>query len=218
MQINPIGQQQNTPFFKMVTTEMNFKLKDLAVEEDYKIWDNSTKTFLQRGMILTGTDGIQYPVENTKFMKAIDFTAKFPQKAKKNQYIRHIIIGNEEKRFGFNKTSNDFLNQLIGSVTNMGSSPLAVTYKLQKAGIGLATTYTMSIAPMNQTQAPQVPQFNMSIQQAPLVLTPVETNFLTAYKQQIPQQNWNVEDFVKAGTHNNVGIDARLREIYQRSF
>lgn len=106
-----------------------FKLKDLEVVEDFKLWQGwkqelseaeslaQYKVVLQfpiREGQLPGVDGTPRDVQTViKFMKRADFMVQYPKLGKRTQYIRNIIIGGIEYRYGFSKTSNDKLNAML---------------------------------------------------------------------------------------------------------
>lgn len=108
---------------------MVFKLKDLVVNEDFKLWIAYQTDFpdaeqtAQYGVVLQfpikegqlpGTDGQIRDVQTQiKYLKKTEFEKLYPKLGKRTQYIRTIIVAGVEYNYGFSKTSNDKLNAML---------------------------------------------------------------------------------------------------------
>lgn len=108
---------------------MIFKLKDLIVNDDFKLWKAYQTEFpdaeqtAQYGVVLQfpvkegqlpGTDGVSRDVQTQiKYLKKDEFEKCYPKLGKRTQYIRVIIVAGVEYNYGFSKTSNDKLNAML---------------------------------------------------------------------------------------------------------
>ena len=106
-----------------------FKLKDLEVVEDFKLWIAWKQELTEQEMLaqykvvlqfpvkegqLPGTDGTPRDVQTViKFMKRPDFLLQYPKLGKRTQYVRNVIIAGIDYRYGFTKTVNDKLNAML---------------------------------------------------------------------------------------------------------
>lgn len=145
-----------------------FKLKDLIVTEDFKLWvgwkqqltdEEMTK---QYGLVLKfpvkegqlpGVDGTPRDVQTViKFMKKQEFEAQYPKLGKNTQYTRTILISNVEYRYGFSKTSNDKLNAMLALKPGVVPDVLfKQTFDLNKTP---AQMYDITVAAAEEANAP----------------------------------------------------------------
>lgn len=205
-------EEMGTSFHKMEGNEMVFKLKDLECEEQYKIWDTETKTWYQGDDMLESKTGETIAVKQTKFIKTTVFQEYFPGKRKNTQFMRTIVIGGEDKKFGFKKTANDDLDKLIGTLKATKQDPLQVSFKLTKTGSGKETRYQVAVADSSEEV-----QVNLDTKESSQDnLSDKEMKLIDTYKKGIKKEDWNESDFIKVANSNNLGIaELRLKEIFK---
>ena len=166
---------------------MTFKLKDLNVVEDFKLWIGWKQQLTDEEMIaqygvvlqfpvkegqLQGKDSVPRDVQTViKFMKRAEFDVQYPKLGKKTQYTRNILIGDVEYRYGFSKTSNDKLNAMLAL------SPGTIPNVLFKQSFDLnkpaAQMYDITVATAEEANAPVTnPQPVQNVNQT----QPVPTN------------------------------------------
>jgi hypothetical protein len=121
---------------------IKFQLKDLTVNQDFTIW----KAWDKRNEVVKDNDGneMQFPIRDgqlvdaqgnvhefasLRLLKNKEFTELFPLLGRSFKYTRAIIYNGEEAMFGFSKTSNDKIVELIKTVQAMGGDPLQQTFE-----------------------------------------------------------------------------------------
>lgn len=118
--------------------EFLFQLANLEVREDFALWDNVSRVFLRQiyGVI---------HIDELKFMKADLFAQKYPSLRKVTQYIREILVDNQQYAFGFKKTANDQINAEISNLNKLNKDPLLYEFKYRKTGQGKETTHVVVV-------------------------------------------------------------------------
>ena len=152
-------------FAKMENNQLIFKLtEDLTVEEDFKVWDNQNKKFLQSNDELVATTGETITVAQSRGLRNEIFQQFFPNKGKKTQYIRNILVNGQPCRFGFGYKANEDLNNLIKNIRALGSDYLQSTFLLTKSGVGLETKFRLEVLPADKVaQMAQKPQMTLNL-------------------------------------------------------
>ncbi|KKK67629.1 hypothetical protein LCGC14_2952170 [marine sediment metagenome] len=185
---------------------IDFKLKDLEVVENFQIWIGFGQQLSDQEMItqygvvlqfpvregaLQGTDGVLRDVQTQiKFMKQVDFLIAYPKMGKRTQWIRNILIAGVEYRYGFSKTSHTKLNAMLvmtpGKVPDVTfkqtfnkNNPPASMYDIILATTGEAGTTVPIPNPVPVT--PITPAAKPTPVQSN-VLSPAEKNILTSIK------------------------------------
>src|SRR3990167_11432559 len=120
--------------------EFTFQFVNLDVREDFSLWDNINKKYLRQ------VEGVN-DINDLKFMQKDLFAQRYPNFAKKSQYIREIIVDvggvQTQYSFGFRKSANDQIAEEIRGRQQQGKDPLAYTYKYRRTGEGLSTTHVV---------------------------------------------------------------------------
>ncbi len=164
---------------------IDFKLKDLEVVENFQIWIGFGQQLSDQEMItqygvvlqfpvregaLQGVDGVLRDVQTQiKYMKQVDFLIAYPKMGKRTQWIRNILIAGVEYRYGFSKTSHNKLNAMLvmtpGKVPDVTfkqtfdrNKPAAQMYDITLAttnGVGAVGTPAPTPQPIGVPAAPQ---------------------------------------------------------------
>ena len=117
-----------------------FQLVNLEFREDFSIWDKQGKRYLRQ------VEGVNN-INDLKFMQRDLFAQRYPNFAKKTQYIREVIIDvggvQTQYSFGFAKSANDQILDEIRGRQQQGKDPLAYTYKYRRTGEKLNTTHVV---------------------------------------------------------------------------
>ena len=156
-------------FYKMQQGqhEFFFQLANLDVREDFSIWDNVSKRYLRQ------IEGVN-DINDLKFMLKDLFAQRYPNFAKKSQYIREVIINLNGTptlySFGFTKTAHDQINEEIRGRMILGKDPLDYTFKYRRTGEKLQTTHVVVVMQevgkpqgvLNPTTPQSQPQANLS--------------------------------------------------------
>lgn len=230
-------------FAKIENNQLIFKLtEDLSVEEDFKVWDNQNKKFMNASEELVATTGETIKVGQTKGLRSEVFKQFFPNKSKKTQFIRNIVVNDQPCRFGFSYTANENLNTLIKNIRALGSNYLQSTFILSKSGSGLDTEYKIEILPVEKlTEMAQKPLIhtnpsnvglkpqtlnlgglteargNLSLQQeSSAPSSDLESQYLNTFKTQVPKNLWSLDNFIKIAVSNNIAIpEYRLEALFK---
>lgn len=159
---------------------MTFQLKDMGVQEDFTIWKawdkrsevmkdgagNEMQFPIRKGQLTTVKNEIK-EFDDIKWMKKKDFEEAFmgedgkPNLSRNTRYIRNILVGGIEYKYGFTKTGNDKVVDLINSVQALGQNPLTVNFQ---------QTFDKSQSPANM--------YGMMIVAAPVVATAPPPGFV----------------------------------------
>ena len=119
-----------------------FQIASEIYKESYSVWNETTKQFIRGESILLGSDGAQYPADQTKFFSKAKFSMLFPNMGKSNQYTWNIIINSAVSYdFGFKKTAHDMLLTCIQNAKGFGVNHLEVSYIYTRSGKGKATEH-----------------------------------------------------------------------------
>ena len=128
-------------FYKPSGSEFFFQLLSLEAREDFSLWDNTAKKYIRQ------IEGVN-DINDIKFMKKDLFMQKYPNFAKKTQFVRDIAVhenkGIVQYQYGFKKTAEDQIKQFIANVRVLGVNPLVVVLKYRKTGSDLQTTHTIT--------------------------------------------------------------------------
>ena len=164
-------------FYRVTGSEFFFQLLSEGSREDFSLWDNTAKKFIRQ---LEGVNDIN----DIKFMKKDLFMQKYPNFAKKTQFVRDIAVheGNTATtyQYGFGITAEQQIKQFIANAKALGGNPLAVMLRYRKTGTKLETRHTITAEqnvglPQNVMQ-PQVVPLQAVLQPIPqqLVQTPLQ--------------------------------------------
>lgn len=218
----------NVTFVKMTDGKLIFQLTDLQVEEDYAIFDTKATDknlmWYRNGMQITADDGTQIEVEKTQFIKALTFDKYFKGKRRTTQYKRNINVEGNPARFGFKKTANDKLNDLIKTLQATGQDPMGFKYLMIKTGEGIKTEYSVSITGKADSQPakPVTPKpFGLNVRLAttkPKPITEQESDLMNAYKgiQDPKHKTLDVFKGIYEDNKEDLGeiTEARLVELF----
>jgi hypothetical protein len=200
-------------------TEGVFKIKTTQGKESYSVWDNTNRRFMRDGN-MTDNEGTEHPVQDTKYIKADDFTRMFPSMNKNNKVRWEVIVDNEELTWEAPRSVDQALNGCIANVTAMGQSPMMVEYKWSKTGEGLSTRYTVVIhnqtAETPSTTPSSAIELNISTPSVPVEkveLTEIETSVVGAIKGQ--GNNFTFDQLKDTFLKYNI-TEERAKTIYEQ--
>lgn len=121
---------------------MVFRLSTLDVNTDFSIWkawdkrseeikdkDGNVMKFPIKQGQLTDIDGKVYEVADIKFIPNKDFKEKFPNLSRNFRFIRNVIIDKKEYAYGFTKTSNSKILELLDMAKMSKQDPLSCEFK-----------------------------------------------------------------------------------------
>jgi len=223
-------------FTKMTGNELIFNLtEDLSSEEDYKIWDVQANKFFNSDDDIVATTGETIKVHQTKFLPMGTFNQFFPNKRKTTQIIRTIEVNGQVCRFGFKKTADEQLVNLINSLTGIGNKLNTISFKMTKTGTGMDTAYKIEavprvqnvVKPQEMPQKPLVfsgvsnttPSQGLSLKGIPESSEPsndLESQYVNSFKTQVPKNLWSLDTFIKVALDNKVAIpEYRLEALYK---
>lgn len=199
------------PFLKMETDTLIFKLveEDPNVLEEYKIWDNAEKKWYKLGDTITATTGEDIIVEKTKFLNQKMFENFFPQKRRSTQFVRTINVDGLTAKFGFKKTANDALNNLIGTIKSLGNNPYKTTFLMKKTGKDILTKYSVSILPLDNNGS-------VGSKSVPEDFNTLELEYLNSFRTNVGKEYWTLENFLNVAVKNEVNISKdRLNLLFK---
>lgn len=131
-----------------------FKLIDLNVTEDFTIWKawdkrneemkdgtgNVMKFPIRKGQ-LVDADGNVKEITDVRYMKNDVFKTAFPKLGRNTRFNRNIVVSGQQYTFGFTKTSNDKLVEILDTCIATNADPLGLTFQ---------QSYNASEAPMSK--------------------------------------------------------------------
>jgi hypothetical protein len=175
--------------------QLTFKCLTEHATEKYSIWDpnminpkNNTRGYFRRsGDVIPASNGMSYPVDQTKSFNNSTFKELFGNNRRSTVYERKILIGNEEYLCDFPKSVEFGPRGYPGNITggiqalfnlakSQGRNPLDMWIMLNKQGQGLGTQYTVIEAgapqqlaqPQQGYQQPAQPQYQQPTPPMPM--------------------------------------------------
>src|SRR3990167_202438 len=136
-------------WYKMQAGQFDFQLLNLEVREDFSVWDNTGKRFLldNSGEMLVGSDNVNRPVGEIKFLKMEIFSRLYPSCSRGTKYVREIAVheSNQVTRyvFAFPHSANQQISMILQNSQKFGQDVLNYFLTLKKTGTGLGTQYSV---------------------------------------------------------------------------
>ena len=136
-------------WYKMQAGQFDFQLLNLEVREDFSVWDNTGKRFLRdnSGEMLVGSDNVNRPVGEIKFLKREIFSRLYPSCSRGTKYVREIAVHESDQVtryvFAFPHSANQQISMILQNSQKFGQDVLNYFLTLKKTGTGLGTQYSV---------------------------------------------------------------------------
>jgi len=196
-------------------TEGVFKIQNTNGKDSYSVWDNNNKRFLRDGN-MTDSEGNEYNVQDTKFIKRDDFIKLFPHMNKNNKVRWEVIVDGEVLTWEAPRSVDQGLSGCIANVIAMGQNPQLVEYKWSKTGQGLQTRYTVVLAGGESTPADApniIGEEEIIIPSEKIEISETEKQVVNAIKQQ--GQSFGFEQLKDTFLKYDIS-EERAKKIYEQ--